>query len=73
MNNKSMLAIIAAQSAVMLGLLYILWEEESNELFINENIVLFLAAFSVAAMVLGLSFRQNGPPLMNQVFGVMEQ
>ena len=53
MNNKSMLAIIAAQSAVMLGLLFTLWEEESNELFINENTVLFLAAFSVAAMVLG--------------------
>ncbi len=48
-----MLAIIAAQSAVMLGLLFTLWEEESNELFINENTVLFLAAFSVAAMVLG--------------------
>ena len=41
MNNKSMLAIIAAQSAVMLGLLFTLWEEESNELFINENTVLF--------------------------------
>ena len=53
MNNKSMLAIIAAQSAVMLGLLFTLWEEESNELFINENTVLFLAAFSVAALVLG--------------------
>jgi cold shock protein len=52
MNNKSMLAIIAAQSAVMLGLLYTLWEEGSNELFINENTVLFLAAFSVAALVL---------------------
>ena len=53
MNNKSMLAIIAAQSAVMLGLLFTLWEEESNELFINENTVLFLAVFSVAALLLG--------------------
>gem|GEM_PF-29671 len=51
--SMSMLAIIAAQSAVMLGLLFTLWEEESNELFINENTVLFLAAFSIAALVLG--------------------
>ena len=41
MNNKSMLAIIAAQSAVMLGQLFTLWKEESNELIINENIILY--------------------------------
>ena len=52
MNNKYMLAIIVAQSAVMLVLLYTLWDEGSNELFINENTVIFLAAFSVAALVL---------------------
>ena len=53
MNNKSMLAIIAAQSVVMLGLLYNLWEEGSNDLFKNDNTFLFLAAFSVAALLLG--------------------
>jgi len=58
MNNKSLLLIIAAQSAVMLGLLYTLWKQISNDLFINENTVLFLAAFSIALMVIGL-FLQN--------------
>jgi len=41
MNNKSLLLIIAAQSAVMLGLLYILWEQISNDLLIHENTVFF--------------------------------
>ena len=54
MNNKSMLLIIAAQSAVMLGLLYTLWEQISNDLLINENTVFFLVAFSITVLVLGL-------------------
>ena len=54
MNNKSLLLIIAAQSTVMLGLLYTLWEQISNDLLINENTVFFLAAFSIAVLVLGL-------------------
>ena len=54
MNNKSLLLIIVAQSAVMLGLLYTLWEKISNDLLINENTVFFLAAFSIAVLVLGL-------------------
>jgi len=54
MNNKSLLLIIAAQSAVMLGLLYTLWEQISNDFLINENTVFFLAAFSIAVLVLVL-------------------
>ena len=54
MNDKSLLLIISAQSAVMLGLLYTLWEQISNDLLINENTVFFLAAFSIAVLVLGL-------------------
>ena len=54
MINKSLLLIIAAQSTVMLGLLYTLWEQISNDLLINENTVFFLAAFSIALLVLGL-------------------
>jgi len=73
MNNKSLLAIIAAQSAVMLGLLYTLWEQISNDLLINENTAIILAAFSGAALVLGFVFQTKKPPLMKQVFGVMEQ
>ena len=53
MNNKYLLAIIAAQSTVMLGLLYTLWEQISNNFLINENTAIFLAAFSVATLVLG--------------------
>ena len=54
MNNKSLLLIIAAQSAVMLGLLYTLWEQLSNDLLINENTLIFLADFSIAVLILGL-------------------
>ena len=54
MINKSLLLIIAAQSTVMLGLLYTLWEQISNDLLINGNTVFFLAAFSIAVLVLGL-------------------
>jgi CspA family cold shock protein len=54
MINKSLLLIIAAQSTVMLGLLYTLWEQKSDDLLINENTVFFLAAFSIAVLVLGL-------------------
>ena len=54
MNNKSLLLIIAAQSALMLGLLYTLWEQISNNLLINENTIFFLAAFSISVLVLGL-------------------
>jgi CspA family cold shock protein len=54
MINKSLLLIIAAQSTVILGLLYTLWEQISNDLLINENTVFFLAAFSIAVLVLGL-------------------
>ena len=54
MNNKSLLLIIAAKSAVILGLLYTLWEQISNDLLLNENTIFFLAAFSIATLVLGL-------------------
>ena len=62
MNNKSLLAIIAAQSAVMLGLLYTLWEQISNDLLINENTALILAAFSAVALVLGFVFQTKKSP-----------
>ena len=52
MNNKFLLAIIAVQTAVMLGLLYILWDQKKNELIFNENTLLVLAVFSVMGLVL---------------------
>ncbi len=46
MNNKSLPAIVAVQTAVMLGLLYYLWNQETNEI-LNEKNFLFLAILSI--------------------------
>ena len=54
MNNKFLLLIIAAQSTVMLGLLYTLWQQISDDLLINENTIFFLASFSIVVLVLGI-------------------
>ncbi len=48
MNNKSVLAVITAQTAVIIGLLYLIWSHKSNELILNKNIILLIAIFSVA-------------------------
>ena len=57
MNNKFLLSIIAVQTAVMLGLLYILWDQKKNELIFNENTLLVLAVFSVMGLVLALGLQ----------------
>ena len=61
MNNKFLLAIIAVQTAVMLGLLYILWDQKKNELIFNENTLLVLAVFSVMGLVLALGLQIKKP------------
>ena len=61
MNNKFSLAIIAVQTAVMLGLLYILWDQKKNELIFNENTLLVLAVFSVMGLVLALGLQVKKP------------
>ena len=61
MNNKFFLAIIAVQTAVMLGLLYILWDQKKNELIFNENTLLVLAVFSVMGLVLALGMQVKKP------------
>ena len=61
MNNKFLLAIIAVQTAVMLGLLYILWDQKKNELIFNENTLLVLVVFSVMALVLALGLQVKKP------------
>ena len=61
MNNKFFLAIIAVQTAVMLGLLYILWDQKKNELIFNENTLLVLAVFSVMGLVLALGLQVKKP------------
>ena len=61
MNNKFLLSIIAVQTAVMLGLLYILWDQKKNELIFNENTLLVLAVFSVMGLVLALGLQVKKP------------
>ena len=51
MNNKSVLAIVTAQTAVIIGLLYVIWNQKSNELILNKNIILLTAIFSVALLI----------------------
>ena len=59
--NKFLLAIIVVQTAVMLGLLYILWDQKKNELIFNENTLLVLAVFSVMGLVLALGLQVKKP------------
>ena len=51
MNNKSVLAVVTAQTAVIIGLLYLLWNQKSNELILNKNIILLIAIISVALLL----------------------
>ena len=51
MNNKSVLAVVTAQTAVIIGLLNLLWNQKSNELILNKNIILLIAIFSVALLL----------------------
>tara|TARA_B100001123_G_scaffold15746_1_gene17817 strand:+ start:123 stop:599 length:477 start_codon:yes stop_codon:yes gene_type:complete len=51
MNNKSVLAVVAAQTAVIFGLLYLIWNQKSNEIILNKNIILLTAIFSVALLI----------------------
>ena len=61
MNNKFLLAIIAVQTAVMLGLLYILWDQKTNELIFNDYTLLVLVVFSVMSLVLALGLQAKKP------------
>ena len=61
MNNKFLLAIIAVQTAVMLGLLFILWNQKTIELIFNDNTLLVLAVFSVMSLVLALGLQAKKP------------
>ena len=56
MNNKSLPAIVAVQTAVMLGLLYYLWNQETNEIF-NEKLFILLAIFSISCLLLAIVLR----------------
>jgi len=51
MNNKFVLVIFTAQTVLIIGLLYLIWNQKSNELVLNKNIILLTAIFSVALMI----------------------
>ena len=51
MNKKYVLAIVTAQFAVIIGLLYLIWNQKSNELILNKNIILLTAIFSVVLLI----------------------
>ena len=56
MNNKFLPAIVAVQTAVMLGLLYYLWNQETNEIF-NEKLFILLVIFSISCLLLVIVLR----------------
>ena len=56
MNNKFLPAIVAVQTTVMLGLLYYLWNQETNEIF-NEKLFILLAIFSISCLLLVIVLR----------------
>jgi len=60
MNNKSLPAIVAVQTTVMLGLLYYLWNQETNEI-LNEKNFLFLAIFSISCLLLAIVLHFKKP------------
>ena len=51
MNKKYVLAIVTAQFAVIIGLLYLIWNQKSNELILNKNLILFTAIFTIALLI----------------------
>ena len=51
MNNKYVLVVVTAQTAVIIGLLYLIWNQKTNELILNKNIILLTAIFSVALLI----------------------
>ena len=51
MNNKFVLLVLTAQTAVIIVLLYLIWNQKSNELILNKNLILFTAIFTIALLI----------------------
>ena len=51
MNNKFVLLVLTAQTAVIIVLLYLIWNQKSNELILNKNIILLIIFFSVTVLI----------------------
>ena len=59
MNNKFVLLVLTAQTAVIIVLLYLIWNQKSNELILNKNIVLLTAIFSVTLLITVILLHTN--------------
>ena len=55
MNNKFVLLVITAQTSVIIGLLYLIWNQKSNEIILNQNIIFLTAIFSVTLLIAVIS------------------
>ena len=55
MNKKYVLAIVTVQFAVIIGLLYLIWNQKSNEIILNKNIIFLTAIFSVTLLIAVIS------------------
>ncbi len=49
-NNKSFLWVVTAQTALIIGLLYLIWNQKLNELVLDKNIILLIAIFSIVLL-----------------------
>ncbi|MBG56052.1 MAG: cold-shock protein [Deltaproteobacteria bacterium] len=60
MFNKSVLLVVTAQTVVIIGLIYLIWNQKSNEFILNKNIILLVAIFSVViAIAVLLLYKKN--------------
>ena len=60
MFNKSVLLVVTAQTVVIIGLIYLIWNQKSNEFILYKNIILLVAIFSVViAIAVLLLYKKN--------------
>ena len=59
MNKKSVLAVVTAQTVVIIGLLYLLWNQKSNESILDKNIILLTLIFSLALLIAVILLHTN--------------
>jgi len=51
MNNKFVLLVFTAQTAVIIGLLYLIWNQKLNELILSKYIIILLAMSSATLLI----------------------
>ena len=65
MNKTSVLAVVTAQTVVIIGLLYLIWNQVSNEFILNKNIILLIGIFSVALLISVILLHPRKPYVSN--------